>query len=57
MTMLKNARNERNAPLRQLVRGMSTEQEDSILMRMMGMKVNKKRAPKPVTLRHFSWES
>ena len=57
MTMLKNARNERNTPLRQLVRGMSTEQEDSILMRMMGMKESKKRAPKPVTLRHFSWEN
>jgi hypothetical protein len=57
MTMLKNARNERNTPLRQLVRGMSTEQEDNILMRMMGMKENKKRAPKPVTIRHFSWEN
>jgi hypothetical protein len=58
MTMLKNARNERNTPLRQLVRGMSTEQEDNILMRMMGMEKRKpKREPKPVTIRHFSWES
>jgi hypothetical protein len=57
MTMLKKARNERSCPLHPTVRGMSTEQEDSILMRMMGMKENKKRAPKPVTIRHFSWES
>ena len=58
MTMLKKARNERSCPLHPTVRGMSTEQEDSILMRMMGMEKRKpKREPKPVTIRHFSWES
>ena len=55
MTMLKNARHNYNAPLHPMARGMLTDQEEYILMRMEGVP-KPKREPKPVTIRHFSWE-
>lgn len=55
MNTLKNARGQGHQ-IHPMARGMLTDQEEYILMRMEGVP-KPKREPKPVTLRHFSWEN